>query len=267
MTKLDLPTDKMIAEKADGIGWMTFNNPARRNAIGFAMREAILEIIDDFNSDDDVRVIVMQGAGDKAFVSGSDISEFAERRATPEQREIYDALSSKVNEAYGRIEKPLIAMIRGFCMGGGLGTALQADLRIASEGSEFGVPAAKLGVGYPYRNMKKLIDVVGPAKTKEIFFTGRRISDQEALAMGLINQLVPADALEDTVRELAATIAGNAPLTVRSTKVIVAEAFKDPDERDIAMCDELVEACMNSDDYAEGRTAFMEKRKPNFVGR
>ncbi|MBT5050416.1 MAG: enoyl-CoA hydratase [Rhodospirillaceae bacterium] len=267
MTKLDLPTDKMIAEKADGIGWMTFNNPARRNAIGFAMREAILEIIDDFNSDDDVRVIVMQGAGDKAFVSGSDISEFAERRATPEQREIYDALSSKVNEAYGRIEKPLIAMIRGFCMGGGLGTALQADLRIASEGSEFGVPAAKLGVGYPYRNMKKLIDVVGPAKTKEIFFTGRRFSDQEALAMGLINQLVPADALEDTVRELAATIAGNAPLTVRSTKVIVAEAFKDPDERDIAMCDELVEACMNSDDYAEGRTAFMEKRKPNFVGR
>lgn len=267
MTKLDLATDRMIAEKSDGIGWMTFNNPARRNAIGFAMREAILEIIDDFNSDPDVRVIVMQGAGDKAFVSGSDISEFAERRATPEQREVYDALSSKVNDAYTRIEKPLIAMIRGFCMGGGLGTALQADLRIAAQGSEFGIPAAKLSIGYGYHNMKKLIDLVGPAKTKEIMFTARRFSADEALAMGLINQLVPADKLEETVQELAATIAENAPLTIRSAKTIVAEAAKDPADRNLALCDEQVEACMNSADYAEGRTAFMEKRQPNFVGK
>lgn len=267
MTKLDLATDKMIAEKADGIGWMTFNNPARRNAIGFAMREAILEIIDDFNNDPDVRVIVMQGAGDKAFVSGSDISEFAERRATPEQREVYDALSSRVNDAYGTIEKPLIAMIRGFCMGGGLGTALQADLRIASDDSQFGIPAAKLSIGYPFHNMKKLIDLVGPAKTKEIMFTARRFSAEEALAMGLVNQVVPVADLVSTVQDLASTIAVNAPLSIRASKTIIGEAMKNPEDRNLALCEEQVEACMNSEDYKEGRTAFMEKRTPNFVGR
>ena len=189
MTTLKLATDKMIAEKADGIGWMTFNNPARRNALGYAMREAILEIIEDFESDDDVRVIVMKGAGDKAFVSGSDISEFAELRSTPEQIEKYDALSTRVNEAFANIQKPLIAMIRGFCMGGGLGTALHADIRIATEESQFGVPAARLGLGYPYRNMKKIVDLIGPSRTKEVFFTAKRYSAADALAMGLINWL------------------------------------------------------------------------------
>ena len=267
MTKLNLATDKMVAEKTDGIGWMTFNNPARRNAIGFAMREAILGILTDFESDPDVRVIVMKGAGDKAFVSGSDISEFAERRATPEQREIYDGLSARVSTAYNDIEKPLIAMIQGFCLGGGLGTAMQADLRIASDDSQFGIPAAKLSVGYPFHNMKKIIDVVGPAKTKEIMFTGRRFSAAEALAMGLVNQVVPVDTLEETVHEIAATIAENAPLTIRASKTIVTEAMKNPEDRDLALCQEQVDACMNSDDFAEGRTAFMEKRKPKFVGK
>jgi enoyl-CoA hydratase/carnithine racemase len=267
MTKLTLATDKMIAEKSDGIGWMTFNNPARRNAIGFAMREAILEILADFESDPAVRVIVMRGAGDKAFVSGSDISEFAERRATPEQREIYDALSARVGAAYNNIEKPLIAMIRGFCLGGGLGTAMQADIRIASDDSQFGIPAAKLSIGYPFHNMKKIIDVVGPAKTKEIMFTGRRFSAAEALAMGLVNQVVPVEALEETVHELAATIAQNAPLTIRASKTIVTEAMKNPEDRDLALCQELVDSCMNSADFAEGRTAFMEKRIPKFTGK
>ncbi len=267
MTELKLATEKMKAEKKDGIGWMTFNNPARRNAIGYAMREAILEIIDDFENDPDVRVIVMQGAEDKAFVSGSDISEFAEKRATPGQREIYDALSARVNEAFSNIQKPLIAMIRGFCMGAGVGTALHADIRVAAEGSQFGVPAAKLALGYPFKNMKKIIDLVGPAKTKEIVYTGRRYSGEEALAMGLINQLVPADKLEEVVQELASTIAANAPLTILATKVIVAEAAKDPDDRDIALCDQLVENCMLSEDYKEGRTAFMEKRPPEFKGK
>lgn len=267
MTKLNLATDQMIAEKTGGIGWMTFNNPARRNAIGFAMREAILEILANFESDPDVRVIVMRGAGDKAFVSGSDISEFAERRATPEQRVIYEALSAQVNEAYGQIEKPLIAMIQGFCLGGGLGTAMQSDIRIASDDSQFGIPAASLSIGYPFHNMKKIIDVVGPAKTKEIMFTGRRFSAAEALAMGLVNQVVPTVALEKTVHELAATIAANAPLTIRASKTIVTEAMKNPDDRDLALCHDQVEACMNSADFAEGRTAFMEKRRPKFIGK
>lgn len=267
MTELTLATEKMKAKKKDGIGWITFNNPARRNALGYAMRESILEILADFENDPEVRVIVMRGAGDKAFVSGSDISEFAEKRATPEQREVYDALSTKVNEAFTNIQKPLIAMIRGFCMGAGVGTALHADIRVAAEGSQFGVPAAKLALGYPFKNMKKIIDLVGPAKTKEIVFTGRRYSGEDALAMGLINQLVPADDLDEVVQELASTIAANAPLTILATKVIVAEATKDPEDRDVAYCDELVENCMLSDDFKEGRTAFMEKRPPVFKGK
>ena len=267
MTELTLATEKMKAEKRDGIGWITFNNPDRRNAMGYAMREAILEIIEDFEGDPSVRVIVMRGAGDMAFVSGSDISEFAEKRATPEQREVYDALSAKVNEAFSNIQKPLIAMIRGFCMGAGVGMALHADMRVAAAGSQFGVPAAKLALGYPFRSMKKIIDLVGPAKTKEIVFTGRRFSGDEALAMGLIYQLVPAADLDKVVHELASTIAANAPLTILATKVIVAEAAKDPAERDIALCDELVENCMLSEDYKEGRTAFLEKRPPIFKGK
>ena len=267
MSRLKLTTEKMTAEKKDGIGWLTFNNPSRRNAIGFAMRESILLILADFENDPDIRVIVMQGAGETAFVSGSDISEFGERRSTPEQRKVYDALSAKVNGSFAAVKKPLIAMIRGFCLGAGVGTALHADLRIAAEGSEFGVPAAKLGLGYPFRNMKKMIDLVGPAKTKEIMFTGRRFSAQEALDMGLVNQVVPGHELEVVVRELATTIAANAPLTIQASKTIVTEAAKDPSDRDLILCDELVENCMNSSDYKEGRTAFMEKRIPDFQGK
>ena len=267
MTRLSLATEKMIAEKADGIGWMTFNNPERRNAIGFAMREAILEIIEDFENDDDVRVIVMKGAGDKAFVSGSDISEFAELRSTPEQIKIYDDLSSRVNAAYDTIRKPLIAMIRGFCMGGGLGTASQADLRIATSDSVFGVPAARLGLGYPYRNMKRIVDLIGPSRTKEVFFTANRYSAAQALSMGLINKVVEPDELEDAVAELAATIAENAPLTVKMAKIIIGESVKPESQRDLDACQAAVDMCMNSEDYKEGRTAFMEKRKPEFKGR
>jgi enoyl-CoA hydratase len=267
MTRLTLPTEKMIAEKADGIGWMTFNNPERRNAIGFAMREAILEIIDDFENDKDVRVIVMRGAGDKAFVSGSDISEFAALRSTPQQIKVYEELSSRVNAAYDNIRKPLIAMIQGFCMGGGLGTALQADIRIATSTSVFGVPAARLGLGYPYRNMKRIVDLIGPSRTKEVFFTARQYNASEALSMGLINQVVEPEALAETVAGLAANIAENAPLTIAMAKLIVAETLKPEGQRDLDMCDEAVDICMNSEDYKEGRTAFMEKRRPDFKGR
>ena len=231
------------------------------------MRQAILVILDDFEADEAIRVIVLAGAGGKAFVSGSDISQFATLRATPEQREIYDALSAKVNARFQSIEKPMVAMIQGFCLGAGLGTALHADLRIASAESQFGVPAANLSLGYSYHNTKKLIDLIGPAATKDLMFTARRVPADEALRMGLISSVVSADALEETVRETATLIAGNAPLTLRSVKANVAEAMKSESQRDIARCDALVEACMTSDDYAEGRTAFMEKRKPVFKGR
>jgi enoyl-CoA hydratase/carnithine racemase len=165
------------------------------------------------------------------------------------------------------VNKPTIAMIRGYCIGGGVSTAMSCDLRIAAEGATFAVPAAKLGLGYEYDGVRKLMDVVGPSFAKEIFYTARQFTAQEALTMGLINRLLPADQLESYVRGYAAAIAANAPLTVASIKTIVAEALKDESQRDKALCQQVVDRCFNSADYAEGRKAFMEKRKPKFTGR
>jgi enoyl-CoA hydratase/carnithine racemase len=264
---MKISTDKMLAEKGDGIGWMTFNNPERHNALSVEMRYGILEILEDFSADDAVRVVVMKGAGEKAFVSGADISQFEKQRASAEQQAEYAALSGRVEDAMHALEKPLIAMIRGYCLGGGLGVALNADIRVASEDARFGIPAARLSIGYPYGGLKKLVDLVGPSRTKEILFTAQRFTAAEAYEMGLINRVVAADALEQTVREMAAGMVQNAPLTLRATKRIVAEAVKDPADRDLAQCEALVKACMASEDYIEGRRAFMEKRKPAFTGR
>lgn len=260
-------TDKMIAEKDGAIGWITFNNPARRNAVSMAMWEALGDIVADYAADDSIRVIVLKGAGDKAFVSGADISEFEEKRSTPEAIEAYHANSARGNQALRHVGKPTIAMIRGFCVGGGVSVALGCDLRIASDNSRFAIPAAKLGLGYEYDGVKRLVNLVGPAFAKEIFYTARQFSAEEALAMGLINRMLPEAGLETYVREMAAAIAANAPLTVGSIKTLVDEAVKDEAARDMALCQQVVERCFASEDYVEGRTAFMEKRKPAFKGR
>jgi enoyl-CoA hydratase/carnithine racemase len=266
-TELALNTPHMLAEVADGIGWMTFNNPERRNALKMEMNEAIVEILDAFGADEAVRVVVMQGAGDKAFVSGADISEFETHRSTPEGRERFDAVAAAAGKAFARFEKPLVAKIRGFCMGGGLATALQADIRITADDGQFAIPAARLGLGYGFGGIQKLIGLVGPAMVNEIMMSARRFSADEAAAMGLVNRVVPAADLDRAVLELAGQIAANAPLTVRAAKAAVQEAVKDPDRRDVARVDELVEACFQSDDYIEGRRAFMEKRPPRFTAR
>src|SRR5215469_1448921 len=265
---LDQPfTSNMIAEKDGTIGRLIFNNPARHNAVSLEMWEAVTRIIDDFERDDLVRVIVVSGAGGRAFVSGADISEFKEKRASEEAVAAYSEISEGARRRLQDTPKPTIAMIQGYCIGGGVATALACDLRIAAEGSRFGIPAAKLGLGYGYEGIKKLTDLVGPACAREIFYTARQFSAEEALRMGLINQVVPGDKLECYVKDYCETIAANAPLTVRSVKAIVREAMKHDGDRDLALCKRLVDECFASEDYAEGRTAFMEKRKPVFKGR
>lgn len=260
-------TDKLIAHKDNGIGWVIFNHPERRNAMTPEMVNSMRFALESYSTDPEVRVVILKGAGDKAFVSGADISGFATNRSTPELVRESDARSEAANRALRECPKPTIAMIRGYCMGGGLGVAIACDLRIAAEGSRFGVPAAKLGVGYKYGGLKRLCDIVGPSFTAEIFYTGRQFSSDEALAMGLVNRVLPAEALEPYVMDYAKTMANNAPLTLAAVKRCLIEMRKDPGERDIELCDSMVEACFASADFTEGRTAFMEKRKPAFQGR
>ncbi len=267
MRQLRLRTDRMLAHVEDGVGWITFNQPDKRNAVSLAMWQAIPEIIEDFSLSDDVRVVVLRGAGDKAFVSGADISEFESVRNTPEQIERYEAATGAASAALKSLEKPLIAMIRGFCIGGGMAIALTADLRISADDGQFGVPAARLGLGYGYGGIKELMNIVGPSFAKEIFFTGGRFSASDAETMGLVNRVVAVGELEEAVTTLARTIADNAPMTVKAAKAAINEGTKDPADRNLGHIAALVEACFNSEDYKEGRRAFMEKRKPQFKGR
>jgi enoyl-CoA hydratase/carnithine racemase len=259
-------TDKMLSRKEGHVGYMIFNNPERRNAVSLDMWEAAGRIMEDFAGDDAIRVVVITGAGGKAFVSGADISRFEKERSDEQAQARYNAVVSKANEAIYAFPKPTIAMIHGYCLGGGLGLAVCCDLRIASDDSRFGVPAAKLGVGYGFVGIKRLADLVGPSFTKEIFFTARQFDAAEALAMGLINRAMPADKLEAYVKDYADTISNNAPLTVNSVKFIVNQTAVDPDKRDLTRCADLVKGCFASKDFIEGRTAFMQKRKPAFTG-
>ena len=264
---MELKTNKMLASVEEGIGWITFNNPARRNAISLEMWEGLGDILESFQHDSNVRVVIMKGAGDKAFVSGADISEFDSKRGNAEQKKRYGEISANANRWLGKLDKPLIAMIQGFCIGGGLATALSADVRIATEDSTFGIPAAKLGLGYDYGGLKVLCDLVGPSRAKDIMFSARFLDAEEALRIGLVNFVVTRDELEQRVKDYAALIAGNAPLTVKAAKAAVSEAMKDADKRDLTNVNAMVNSCFDSEDYKEGRRAFMEKRKPHFEGR
>ncbi len=262
-----MATDKMLAEKDGAVGRMIFNNPDKHNAVSLEMWQAAERILDDFARDDAIRVIVLAGAGGKAFVSGADISKFEDERATAEAVASYSAKTARVYEALEAVAKPTIAMIEGYCIGGGLALAVCCDLRLCADNARFSLPAARLGLGYPFAGLRRLVGVVGIGFAKEICFTARRFDAAEAAAMGLVNRVAPASQLDDLVREYAEAIAGNAPLTVKAMKRILGEIAKDAEDRDRAACDALVAECFASEDYIEGRRAFVQKRKPIFTGR
>ena len=260
-------TDKILARKEAGVGLVTFNNPERHNAVSLEMWEATKQALDGFAADNEVRVVVLTGAGGKAFVSGADISKFASERASIEATRAYDVVTAAAFDSVYAFPKPTIAMIRGYCIGGGAALAVCCDLRVCTDNSVFAVPAAKLGLGYGYAGLKRLTDVVGPSFAKEIFYTARQFTAAEALTMGLVNRVVPSAELETYVKTITDTICANAPLTIKAVKFAVGEILKDESARDMGRVEAMVEACFASRDYTEGRTAFMEKRKPKFTGR
>ena len=260
-------SDKIIPVNDGAIGWVIFSNPQRRNAVTLEMSVAAGNAIEDFGRDDAIRVVILRGDGDKTFISGGDISKFERDRSTAESRANTEKLRGHARSALATLEKPTIAMIRGYCLGGGLGWALNCDLRICSEESKFGIPAAKLSIGYGADGIRHLIDLVGPSAAKEVLYTGRQYTAQEALRMGLVNQVVPAAELESFTRTYAEVIANNAPLAILNAKTAVNELLKDPAERDMALVNRRANTANASQDNVEGRRAFMEKRKPVFTGK
>ena len=259
--------EKMIAEKTGPVGWVIFNNVERHNALSLDMWEALPRILDQFEADAKIRVIVLKGAGEKSFISGADISEFDKKRASAEAVAQYDKIAHEASERLIHAVKPTIAMIRGYCIGGGLGVALSCDIRIASIGSRFAIPAAKLGLGYRVSSLQPLVALIGPAFAKEIIITARQFDCTEALAMGLINRAVDVQELESYTADYCARIAANAPLTMLAAKRTVDEISRAPSDLNRELCERLVDECFSSADYVEGRRAFMDKRKPRFEGR
>jgi enoyl-CoA hydratase len=265
--RLSFANDKILQDTCDGVGTITFNNPAKHNAMSLDMWVGLGDAIGASVENPDVRVIVFVGAGGKAFVSGADISQFEELRHNAEATEQYALRSGAARKALDDCPKPTIACIDGFCIGGGLLVAMLADIRVAAEGSQFGIPAAKLGVAYGYQGLERLVSLVGPSRARLLMYTGMRIDAAEALKIGLVDRVVdPVDLWADTT-SLARTIAENAPLAVAAARITIAQILKDTGRRDMATVKQVETQCSDSEDFCEGRRAFMEKRRPMFRGR
>ncbi len=259
---------EMMLSRLDGaVGHLIFNNPEKHNAVSLEMWDAADAILDDFEGRGEIRVVVLSGAGGKSFVSGADISKFEKERGSMEAVEHYNERVKAVYERIQNFTKPTIAMVNGYCLGGGLNLAAACDLRFCSAKSKFGMPAARLALGYPYAAIKRLVNAVGVAGAKHLMFSAKRIDAEEAFRIGLVQQVLAEEELEGFVSDYAKQIAGNAPLTVKAMKLIANEVLKDPAETDLALCDRLVAECFASEDYKEGRRAFLEKREPQFQGR
>jgi enoyl-CoA hydratase len=258
---------KILKSISDGVGVVTFNNPEKRNAMSLDMWEGLGQALTELRDDDTVRVVVLVGAGDKAFVSGADISQFEKVRHNAAASEEYAKKSDAQRALLANYPKPTISCIRGFCLGGGMQVAMLTDIRIAAEDSQFGIPAAKLGIAYGYDGLRNLVSLVGPSWARLIMYTGMRIASAEALRIGLVERVVPTNELWGATMEIATTISGNAPLAIKAAKITIAQVLKDPTDRDMKAIKQIGTDCMDSEDFREGRQAFMEKRKPQFKGK
>jgi enoyl-CoA hydratase/carnithine racemase len=258
---------KILRSISDGVGVITFNNPEKRNAMSLEMWEGLGSALIELRDNPDVRVVIMVGAGDKAFVSGADISQFEKTRHNAQASEEYSKRSAVQRALLADYPKPTIACIRGFCLGGGMQVAMLADIRLAADNSQFGIPAAKLGIAYGYDGLKHLVSLVGPSWARLIMYTGMRIDSAEALRIGLVDRVLPGAELWDATMEIARIISGNAPLAIKAAKITIAQVLKDESKRDMEAIKQVGTACMDSEDFREGRTAFMEKRKPQFKGK
>jgi enoyl-CoA hydratase len=257
---------RLRVEKRGAVGWIVFDQPEKMNAINDAMWRAIPEAMARFDADREVRCVAFRGEGKQAFAAGADISQFEEIRDGQAAVGEYDDLLDRVLHAIQDSRKPSVAMIHGFCMGGGLEVALACDLRYCGESAQFAIPAAKLGLAYNIEGHKRLLETVGHARAREIMFLGRRYGAQEAVAMGLVHRVLPDGALETFVNEVIATLLENAPLAIANSKTILEEYVKSAGAPDAARMLEAMRRCAESEDYKEGRRAFMEKRKPRFTG-
>src|SRR5262252_2338486 len=242
---------KILQSVDDGVGVITFNNPEKRNAMSLEMWEGLGSALTELRDDPAVRVVVLVGAGDKAFVSGADISQFEKTRHNAAASEEYSRKSEAQRALLGNFPKPIIACIRGFCLGGGMQVAMLTDIRIAAEDSQFGIPAAKLGIAYGYDGLRNLVSLVGPSWARLIMYTGMRIDSKEALRIGLVDRVIPTNELWGATMEIATTISGNAPLAIKAAKITIAQVLKEPANRDMAAVKQIGLECMDSEDFRE----------------
>ncbi len=266
-TETSYADGKILKHAADGVGVITFNNPDKRNAMSLEMWERFGEALTSLRDDDAVRVVILRGAGGKAFVSGADISQFEKVRHNAAASEEYGKRSAAQRALLADYPKPTIACIQGFCLGGGMQVAMLADIRIAAQSGQFGIPAARLGIAYGYDGLRHLVSLVGPSWARLLMYTGMRIDSTEALRIGLVERVIADDQLWGETMAIAETISQNAPLAIKAAKTTIAQVLKDESARDMDAIKAVGTACMDSADYREGRQAFMEKRKPQFSGK
>jgi len=263
---MQLKSGLVAASKGEGIGWLVFDNPAKLNALSPGMSEDALAVIEAFGADAEVKVVILRGRGEKAFISGGDISSFGKTRKDAVTAEKAREIPNRLAAAITHLEKPVIAMIHGYCLGGGLGMALNADMRFASSGATFGIPAALRGIAYPPDGLKKLVDLVGPSVAKDIMFSARRFGAEEALRLGVINRVFPAEALEAETVAYAKTLCDNAPLSIQASKFFIEQLGLERAQRDEARIAAMIRKAADSEDFKEATRSFVEKRKPVFKG-